>query len=273
MIPISAADAASISLLLASLGLAVTLLEDLTVFHLFESNGVLSWEVARSRLPWTVTGRRAMLLNGLLRPDRYRFLMMLALAAAIAMPLVLRWPGLQALLTGTILLHLVLTNVRNIYGSDGSDQMFLVLFAALFLSSFVPSESLAFQACLWFIAVQVALSYFISGVAKLISPEWRSGRALVGILGTTSYGNHTVHRLLLRYSVLALLGCWAVIGFETLFPLLFLPLPTLTLIILAISFAFHVANALIMGLNNFFWAFVATYPIVWYCASQLAGAY
>jgi hypothetical protein len=32
---------------------------------------------------------------------------------------------------------------------------------------------------------------------------------------------------------------------------------------------FHVANAVIMGLNTFVWAFVETYPAILFCAVSL----
>jgi hypothetical protein len=38
----------------------------------------------------------------------------------------------------------------------------------------------------------------------------------------------------------------------------------ITYTILALGFVFHAASAATMGLNTFFWAFVATYPAVAY---------
>jgi hypothetical protein len=53
---------------------------------------------------------------------------------------------------------------------------------------------------------------------------------------------------------------WIVIGFEMSAPLaLFVPLH-LVLVFAFAGVTFHVVNALLMGLHNFVWAFLAAYP-------------
>jgi hypothetical protein len=62
---------------------------------------------------------------------------------------------------------------------------------------------------------------------------------------------------------------WSVIAFESLFPLAILAGPKGALVFLGIGVMFHLANAAVMGLNNFVWAFTATYPAVHYCAERI----
>ena len=42
-----------------------------------------------------------------------------------------------------------------------------------------------------FIAAQVLLAYFASGLSKIVSGVWRNGRVMSGILSTKGYGSST----------------------------------------------------------------------------------
>jgi hypothetical protein len=64
-------------------------------------------------------------------------------------------------------------------------------------------------------------------------------------------------------------AAWSVIAFESLFRLAILAGPKGALVFLGIGVVFHLANAAVMGLNNFVWAFTATYPAVHYCAERM----
>lgn len=152
---------------------------------------------------------------------------------------------------------------RNSLGSDGSDQMNLVLCVALTILYSQPYDGTIAKISLIFIASQSLLSYIVAGVAKLISPVWRNGIAVKRIMNTRSYGNATIARFLNKENEVINLGlCWSVIIMETLFPLvLFLPSPFFW-IFLIWGFLFHLYNAIAMGLNVFFWAFIATYPSI-----------
>jgi hypothetical protein len=58
--------------------------------------------------------------------------------------------------------------------------------------------------------------------------------------------------------------CWGTILFESAFVMApILPQQAL-LVLLAVAATFHVAVAIIMGLNGFVWSFVATYPAILY---------
>jgi hypothetical protein len=83
-------------------------------------------------------------------------------------------------------------------------------------------------------------------------------------MATVIYGNAKLHSILQDRPRLAQLSCWAVIVFECGFPLaVLLGSPYLEAFFSA-GLAFHALTALVMGLNSFFFAFVATYPCVVY---------
>ncbi|MEA2633800.1 MAG: hypothetical protein QOH92_567 [Chloroflexota bacterium] len=172
----------------------------------------------------------------------------------------------------TVALGLIVTtcmalNSRSIYGGDGSQQMNLLIGVALLLGFNPFVGRLAGEAGLIFIAAQSCLAYLVSGVAKLVSPVWMRGDPLLGILSTKAYGSPFSVQMLLMAPRLRRVGGLAMVCFETCFPLcLALPLPALA-IILVWGLLFHMSNAVIMGLNTFVWAFVATYPAIcfaWY---------
>jgi hypothetical protein len=159
----------------------------------------------------------------------------------------------------------MLLHLRSPYGMDGSDQMSTQVFGALFLG-YLGGSTLALQASLWFIAGQACLSYFTSGFAKVLSPYWRAGDVVFAIFNTRTYGYEPVARFLYQKTTLTKLLTWGAVFMECIFPLaLFLGFPG-CLVLIAWGVWFHIMNAVVMGLNSFFWSFVATYPAVIYVA-------
>ncbi|MEU9507332.1 hypothetical protein AB0D32_13740 [Micromonospora sp. NPDC048170] len=67
-----------------------------------------------------------------------------------------------------------------VYGTDGSDQAsFLVQATAILARS--SRQPRVTDAVLWFLALQSTLNYTASGWVKMVSPTWRSGRAMPGV--------------------------------------------------------------------------------------------
>ena len=68
---------------------------------------------------------------------------------------------------------------------------------------------------------------------------------------------------------MSLLVAWVVIGFELTFPIVFaVGFPVIWLYI-AIAFIFHIGCALVMGLDQFVWAFASTYPAILYVVASV----
>lgn len=147
-----------------------------------------------------------------------------------------------------------------------------VLVTTMLVAPAFPGDSrLALGAC--FIAAQAVLAYSTSGIAKLISPVWRDGTGLAGVLSTVDHGTPAVGLWLRRHSSLSKLASWVTIGFECTF-IIVLVLPTqLGAGLLALGVMFHAGCAVLMGLNSFLWAFPATYPCVYFAAAIIQGAW
>ncbi len=149
-------------------------------------------------------------------------------------------------------------------GEDGADQMLSITSAALAAGLLLDVDNGLAALALVFVGAQGCLAYATAGIAKLISPQWRSGEAIRGVLATRTHGMRSPADLVRRWPLLAVAACWTTIAFETAFAVApVLPLPAL-LVLFGVAASFHAVVAVTMGLNGFFWAFVATYPAIVY---------
>jgi hypothetical protein len=148
-------------------------------------------------------------------------------------------------------------------GEDGGDQMLTIMsttFAVCLTVGYLSSVVRA--AGLYFVGAQACLAHTASGLAKLSGRDWRTGSAIRGILSTRTYGMRSLGSVTQKFPFVSLLLCWITIVFET----AFLAAPVLPrialLMLLLVAGLFHLSVAYAMGLNGFFWSFVATYPAI-----------
>lgn len=258
-------DVYRVILWLCGVGLMVSTLEFWVIAPQFSPVGVYSWRVLQLRTT-VLGGSRFESLFGEKGVRALILVRLLALIEVLVTPL-----GSLAFSVGMGVLALssLVFTWRRMYGDDGSDQMNTIVLTTLFLCVGPHSNPFILQAGLWFIALQACLSYTSAGVAKWVSPIWRSGEAVYRIFNTGTYGLWPITRLLERRRWLNLSLCWSVILVETLFPLALVLPPPFNWLFLAWGVLFHLQCAVIMGLNSFFWAFLATYPAILYVASTL----
>lgn len=146
--------------------------------------------------------------------------------------------------------------------NGGSDKMGLLILYCLSLAQWLPAGPMS-EAALGYLAIQVVLSYFISGQVKIVNADWRSGRALQDVFLFSAYPVSENLRRLARQPRLLWAASWAVMGFEVIFPLAFFHASFLYAA-LVIAAAFHIANACLFGLNRFVWVWIAAYPsLIW----------
>lgn len=151
--------------------------------------------------------------------------------------------------------------------NGGSDFMTLVVLSALSVATVFSTHRMATVGALWYVALHACNSYFLAGLVKLRTPNWRSGRALVGFLQTTVYGRAPVPSAWLEQPLASRVAAWSVIGLECLFPLALIN-STGCAALVGMAFMFHVGNAYVFGLNRFLLAWAATYPALWWCSQQ-----
>jgi hypothetical protein len=252
----------------ASVGIMLAAAEELVMRPIYADGGLLSWPVLRVGRPRAPVPGLEPLVDQLFRPRAYSALLVLKLGTALALAaLSLSYPSARlavGLLAGALVVQLLLMKRRSVYGLDGADQMYVVVFLGIAVYELMPPGSIASSAGLVYIGVQTALSYLIAGIVKLAGPSWRAGSAIGGIMTTKIYGNSAAAALLRGRVTLGLLTCWLVIAFEvTFFAALFAD-RRIMWVILGAGVLFHAVNAVLMGLNSFFVAFVASYPAVAY---------
>ncbi|MGC3983181.1 MAG: HTTM domain-containing protein [Steroidobacteraceae bacterium] len=188
---------------------------------------------------------------------RWLFVPRLLLAALLILQIQTQWVIPALLLLGLIMLH----RFAGPY-NGGSDRMTLLVLICLCAARLAPPRWQ--EIALGYLALQVVLSYFIAGWVKLRNPEWRNGRALRDVFEFSAYPVSDGLRRWADQPQLLYLVSWAVMVFELLFPLA-LSSHTALLIALGIAASFHLANALLFGLNRFFWIWIATYPcLIWF---------
>jgi hypothetical protein len=164
-----------------------------------------------------------------------------------------------------ILIGILLNGIRNIYGSDGSDHMNIVIYVSAVIYGLSAESILSQNLSLWFISIQYILSLFIAGIYKLSSEIWRSGKALPGIMSMKHYGNHKIYDTLKSHKNISILLSWYIILIQCIFwTIFFVPL-NMIFIFIALGFIFHISIAITMGLNNFLFSFLACYPVLWIC--------
>lgn len=256
---------------LTSVGVCVSCLEYLVHPHQLKDEGLLSWKVSRLRYRWLSSGPVARAFDLIFSyPAILVFLSLRLLAALTLVCAPTSKEKLRSVLTVGLAASGVGLTLRSAHGHDGSDQMSTVSLTALTIGKFPLSSRLVQEACLWFITLQACLSYAVSGFAKVVSPTWRDGSALTGIFRTQVYGQEGLYKFLKQHprrtAWIARMG----VLWESSFPLILIVPKPLTRLFLAGGALFHGATAVFMGLNKFFWAFVATYPAIVYCLDRRA---
>ena len=242
-------------------------LELVTVSHAFHAEQPLGTDLAA-----LVRGRAIprLLTSPLASPRALLVAPLLRLAAGLALSfLAAGWAAvaLVAILATTALLSLVKG------GSDGADKIALVACVAaltIAVGLVIGDAQLCLTGVMW-AAGQAVIAYVTSGVAKLVRPFWRNGSALAAAM--TSYrSGHEFAAMVVRHRGAALVLAWGVMLVEALFPLALVTPPVVCVTILSVLAAFHGATAVVMGLNTYPWAFIATYPCVIAANAIVRGA-
>lgn len=205
--------------------------------------------------------------------DGASFIRELSSIASTVTPLLLKRYRRQAMIVGGITDGFVMASQRinHRYGLDGSDQLqetanLLNVFSHVLLEG-EDAADLSLRA----LNAQLAISYVASGAVKLISPEWRSGRALVGVARTRTYGNQQSAVFLERYPIVGKSICWATIAGETFFPIIYLTPSSLSRPLSFLPHLFHLSIGVFMGLPRFYWTFAAAQPALSYVLETRKG--
>lgn len=249
---------------LFALSAGIQTLEYLRMRPAMNVQGLWSWAIQRQDIPNPLAQQ---FFDGLFNEKVFHVLLWARLIALISL-------GLQgANLVNVTFLFVsnlaVLIRWRGAF-NGGSDFMTLVVLTGLLISqwlAFWDEPELGWRACFWYITIQSMTSYFVSGAVKLLRPEWRNGSAMTIFLNAAIHGP-LQERHLLRNPGLATLSSWTFILWECAAPLALLD-TRLAVVFCAIASIFHFLVFWFFGLNRFFWAWVASFPAILWCAGQI----
>ena len=260
---LSSSEAIDLSVALASVGLVIQGVEDIRYRHSFADHSLLSWRIDRTAYRDRSLVQR--ILDCLFHP--YIFSLFLALRAVIPALSLLSFLVYGTVPSWLIVSLLALTfmfGLRSKHGLDGSHHMFLVVLLPCAVARLYETQVVVVQLCLWYIAIQLSLSYFISGAVKAVGTPWRSGAAFAGIFSTEAYGSPPLVQLSRALPAFGFVFCWCVILYEILFPAVFLAPVAVQVGLILIGLSFHLSIAIFMGLNKFVWAWWSAYPsLIW----------
>lgn len=259
------AEAAALDLCARLLGVAVALqsVELLQLRAAWSPVGIWTWAVLQDDLRGFPAPARS-LLAPLLRPFGFTCVVALRLAAAVLLVAAAAPAALPILLAAQVLIGVRWRGAFN----GGSDAMTLVVLLGLCVAALAPDVLLVQRGALLHIALQAALSYFVAGVVKLRGRRWRDGTALFEFVRCTRYQAPAAAQRWLARRPVAVAASWAVMLFDTGFPLALLH-PTACHVVLALALLFHLANVWLFGLNRFLFAWAAAWPAVWYASVLL----
>ena len=249
---------------LFALSAGIQTLEYLRMRPAMNVQGLWSWAIQRQDIPNPLAQQ---FFDGLFHEKVFLVLLWARLIALISL-------GLQgANLVNVTFLFVsnlaVLIRWRGAF-NGGSDFMTLVVLTGLLISqwlAFWDEPELGWRACFWYITIQSMTSYFVSGAVKLLRPEWRNGSAMTIFLNAAIHGP-LQEKHLLRKPGLAAIGSWTFILWECTAPLALLD-TRLAVVFCAIASIFHFLVFWFFGLNRFFWAWVASFPAILWCAGQI----
>lgn len=253
----------AVRVFLALLGWSL-LLQTLEFFHVQHLDRVSDWRIQREEVPARPAWVRR-LLDRAVQGRGYMGLLWVRLGLALC--LLMGWmnPALAVILFLSSVL--LLFRWRGAF-NGGSDFMTLVAVSGLLISQLVAlatdNAALGWRAGLWYVTVYVVSSYFVSGWVKLLRPEWRSGRAMTIFLDGGVYGPLAARSVYRRPGV-AWLVTWGFTVWEGCFPLALFDV-RIAWFMCCVAPLFHFLVYWHFGLNRFFWAWLATYPAVLYCA-------
>jgi len=225
----------------------------------FRPGGFLDWSITGNLNPQVRTRFGSLTRHAFRRLSPGVFAGLAVLATVVACMLLV-WPSSVPLIAAAAVFQLMLMK-RHHLTIDGSDQMTLVVLVASLIGR-VGADAISARAAVTFLAAELTLAYLVAGLAKATSRYWRSGQAFAMIARTRMYGQPAAGRLVDRFPWAGHAASYAVVCWESLFVLSLTAPPPVVAGLFILGVGFHAGCAVVMGLNRFMWAFVASYPAV-----------
>lgn len=159
--------------------------------------------------------------------------------------------------------------LRRIHHS--ADVMHVYGLAAVFAALLAPDDPALVGISLAFLGAQAALAYLAAGLVKIRDRDWRTGATPAAIYRPGAHGYAPIGSMLAANPSMSAAAAWLIAALELALPAsLFLPAPAF-LVMLTAAAGFHLSMAVLMGLHSFFWAFLASYPGLYFLHAWLTA--
>jgi hypothetical protein len=263
-------DVLTLVVRISAVGSLLSAAELLSLREEFRETGLFAWRISR-RMIARRYGETAARGLGLLMS--YPIVLLIpAIQVLVSLALCADQPASSAALAlacGLVSACYAVLTIGGVQGYNGGDAMGKIIFLTAAIAFGINSKWSA-PLALYFLTLQLCLSYLTPGAFRLFDRSWHSGRRLRGILRTEAFGRLTLWNFTRSRPWLFGLLSAGIVSFECTFLIaIVLPAPCLWYYLAAGTF-FHVTNAIVMGLNTFVWTFVGLYPaVIWVVYSRV----
>lgn len=250
---------------LLAISLLVQNFEFLRMQRIQQQGSVWAWQVQQAELAHTA-GWLQKLFGWLYRDRIHHLHLIVRVSLAVSLFYGVNLVSIILLFASNLVLLIRWRGAFN----GGSDFMTVVVLTGVLIAQVATlfvGPVLAWKAGLWYITIHTMSSYFLSGSVKLLSSDWRNGRALAYFLDGAVYGPLPKESIF-RKKPVAVVCSWAFIIWECSFPLV-LAGPAWAIAWCLCAAVFHFLVFWHFGLNRFFWAWVASFPAIIYCSTQI----
>jgi hypothetical protein len=268
--PFNATDCLRLTEYLVAIQAGMSCLESLYNSRIYRPAHLLDWRYVKAYRPlFTASSRGEKVFDAIFSYPSTLFLFGLRLVFAVYICWDL-WSGQNPEPAVLLLCATGLAaSMRNAYSNNGSDQLANIVLVVLAINILSGNTGFPRAISIFFIAFQGSLAYFTAGLLKATNKRWRNGNHLQAIMCTGFFGNRSCKYILDRTpSSYVTLSILLIIWEMTMGASPFLP-PAICLAVLAGGVIFHLSVAVIMGFNTFLWAFLATYPAIYFVACKL----
>lgn len=252
-------------ILIATAGVLLDIFEILSVYSAYCDSSIFGWPLKSSLFKWWIPGT-GKLLNYLYSYRVYKALLSLGIIASVLV--LLKYSSFYYLVIVIAGIR-ILSTVRNgLAGSEAADHMLnmVLVCCCVFV---VLHDASSRHLILYFIAAQSLLTYFTAGAVKALKRRWIEGDTLRYILSTSLFRNSLFVKMLCSHPAIEKMICRAVILFEACCPLLVFISVKGCLVFLSLGVIFHASIAIVQGLNLFPFAFISTYPAIFFMSVQI----
>lgn len=255
--------------LFLAIGMLISGLEILNSTTLYTANGLANWKFSKSRSAHLTKYKAYHLI---FQDMFFSYLISLRVLAALVLLFSIFQLNTFLISLGYILAFLsyVSLSLRSPYGLDGSDQANLLIVLVMCVYILFQSEIIKIGVH-WFLALQLTLVYLTAGWSKIRSKGWRDGTYLWKIFSTECYGMKTFGKFLKQHQHISRFLGLSIILVDMCFFLFWILPPKYAFLLLTFTGLFHLMTAILMGLNTFFWAFLAMYPSAIYCKLTISS--